>query len=67
MNVIKIIQIVNLIAASCICMFILIDLFIKKRKMKSDKNYNIDNNKYVIMIVILSIQFSFYGIMRNFE
>ena len=48
-------------------MYILIDLNIKKRYFKKNKNVKINNNKYIVLIFIIIMLFLLYGILRNFE
>ena len=67
MNNIKLLQIIILVCSGIIAMYILIDLNIKKRYFKKNKNVKINNNKYIVLIFIIIMLFLLYGILRNFE
>lgn len=64
---IKIIQIVNLIVSIGIMLYILMDVIVKRKKLKNGEIEHIGNNKYTLLISILIALFFIYGILRNFE
>lgn len=66
MNIFKIISNIILIGSAILNIYILVDLFISKSKLKKGKIKCVNNVKYICNITIIVVLFVIHGILRNF-
>lgn len=65
MSVFKIIRAIIIFCSVLMVVFIVVDVFIKKRRLMSGRIDKISNNKYLALIVTIIILYIIYGLLRN--
>lgn len=66
MNIIRIIANLCIIVGIMLSTYMLIDLFMKKSKLKKEKIKVVNNTKYIVIMMALIVLFIVYGLLRNF-
>lgn len=65
MNVFKIIITILTVTGVILESYMLIDLFIVKRKLKRNEVKNVNNTKYIVIMSVMMAVFIIYGLLRN--
>lgn len=67
MRFVKIVIWGMIIISIALVIYMLADVFIKRRKLNKKEIDTVNNNKYVAIIFVLFVLFIVYGIIRNFQ